>query len=246
MANIEKAKRHSGLIFEASDLDLAQLPRVDCHLHTSWTDGTASVEEVYRAAADSGLTSILYSEHSRKTSTDWFCSFAAEVRALPVSPCKAYVGTEVKVETRRGDIDTTPEISACCDFIMASVHRFIDTDGKTMAFADTDPAQAVDFEYALSWAVLANPEVDILGHMFGMSYRRFGQTPPDEKVRALIARAAEFGTAIEVNSHYHPNPVKILQWCQECGARVSFGSNAHTVQEVGGIVRMLQKELAYA
>lgn len=246
MDNRLRAQKPPGLIFEARALDLSALPKVDCHLHTSWTDGAASVEEVYRAALESKLATVLYSEHSRKTSTDWFCKFADEVRALPNSPCKAYVGTEVKVETRDGDIDTTCEISDCCDFIMASVHRFIDVDGKTIQFAETDPSQAVDLEYALTWAVLPNPKVDILGHMFGMSYRRFGQVPPNDKIKKLIARAAEFGVAVEVNSHYHPNALQMVRWCQEYGAKISFGSNAHTLEEVGAIVRMLQKELVNA
>jgi len=246
MTNQSKSTRLPGLIFEARSLDLANLPKVDCHLHTSWTDGAHTVEQIYQAALKSGLTHILYSEHSRKTSTDWFHKFAAEVRALTASTCRAYVGTEVKVETRAGDIDTIPAISDDCDFIIASVHRFIDANDATIDFADTDPAQAVDIEYALTWAVLQNPQVDILGHMLGMSYRRFGQTPSEEIIRELITRAAKFGVAVEVNSHYHPNALKMLKWCQEFDARITFGSNAHLLKDVGAITRQLARELADA
>lgn len=236
----------SGLIFEARKLDLSRLPKVDCHLHTSWTDGEASVAEVYDAAVCNGLKTILYSEHSRKSSIDWFKAFSDEVRALPKSPCRAFVGTEVKVETRGGEIDTTAAISDHCDFIMASVHRLIDENDVTIQFADTDPEQAVELEYALTWAVLPNPQVDILGHMFGMSYRRFGKVPPDDKIRELIARAAQHDVAVEVNSHYHPNALKMVRWCQEFDAKISFGSNAHTIKEVGAIMRQLKRELADA
>lgn len=246
MSNRSKLIRLPGLIFEARSLDLANLPRVDCHLHTSWTDGADTVEEVYRAALDNGLTTILYSEHSRKSSTGWFHKFAEKVRALPTTPCRAYVGTEVKVETRAGDIDTIPAISDQCDFIMASVHRLIDANDVTIEFANTDPAQAVELEYDLTWAALENPQVDILGHMFGMSYRRFGLTPSDERIRELIARAAQFGVAVEVNSHYHPDALKMLKWCQEFDARIAFGSNAHELKAVGSIMRQLQRELAGA
>jgi putative hydrolase len=236
---IPKTIKQSGLIFEANELDLFNLPRIDSHLHTSWTDGDASVKEVYGAAVESGLATVLFSEHSRKTSTDWFASFAAEVRGLPSLPCKAYVGTEVKVESRHGDIDTVPEIVELCDFVMASVHRLLDASGQTLEFAEVDRNQAVDLEYELTWAVLKEPRVDILGHMFGMSYRRFKIAPPDEKIRALISRAADFGVAIEVNSHYHPDPRKMIQWCQDCNARITFGSNAHTLESVGEIMRAL-------
>ncbi len=242
MKRNSKNKESSDLIFQASELDLSSLPRIDSHLHTSWTDGEATVEAVYRAAVEIGLGTVLYSEHSRKTSVDWFSSFAAEVRALPSSPCRAYVGTEVKVESREGDIDTVPAISDLCDFVMASVHRFIDANGQTMQFEETDPNEAVDLEFELTWAVLANPRVDILGHMFGMSYRRFKVIPSDEKICALISRAAEFGVAVEINSHYHPNPREMIQWCRERNSLITFGSNAHTLESVGSIVRLLDTE----
>lgn len=231
-----------GLIFQASELDLANLPRIDSHLHTSWTDGEATVEAVYQAAIENGLVTVLFSEHSRKTSVDWFSSFASEVRALPALPCKAFVGTEVKVESRDGEIDTVPDISDLCDFVMASVHRFIDADGRTLQFSDTDPNEAEDLEFKLTWAVLANPQVDILGHMFGMSYRRFKVIPSDDKICALISRATEFGVAVEINSHYHPHPHKIIQWCRERNALITFGSNAHTLESVGAVMRLLDKK----
>jgi len=231
-----------GLIFRARELDLARLPRVDSHLHTSWTDGEATVDAVYEAAVASGLATVLYSEHSRKTSVDWFSSFAAQVRALPSAPCKAYVGTEVKVESRDGDIDTIPAISGLCDFVMASVHRFIDSDGRTLQFEQTDPGAAIDLEFELTWAVLANQQVDILGHMFGMSYRRFKLIPPDDKIRSLIARAAEYGVAVEINSYYHPNPYQMIGWCVDFDAPITFGSNAHALAEVGAVVRLLEQQ----
>ena len=235
--------KNPGLIFQARELDLTNLPRVDSHLHTSWTDGKATVDAVHRAAVASGLATVLYSEHSRKTSSNWFSSFAAEVRALPSSPCRAYVGTEVKVESFDGQIDTTPAISDLCDFVMASVHRFIDANGNTLQFTETDSKEAVNLEFNLTWAVLANPQVDILGHMFGMCYHRFQIVPPDEKICELITRAAEFGVAVEINSHYHPNPRKMLQWCREFDAPITFGSNAHTLEDVGAIMRLLDQEV---
>ena len=239
---IDKSKK-SNLVFQAIELDLNNLPRIDSHLHTSWTDGASTVEEVYRTAIECGLETVLYSEHSRKTSTDWFPSFAAEVQALPSSPCKAYVGTEVKVESFAGDIDTIPAISDLCDFVMASVHRFIDVNGRTWEFSETDPGEAVELEFNLTWAVLANPQVDILGHMFGMCYRRFMITPPDEKICALISRAAEFGVAVEINSYYHPNARKMIQWCRDFNALITFGSNSHTLESVGAIMRLLDQEV---
>jgi histidinol phosphatase-like PHP family hydrolase len=238
----EKLAKSPGLIFLARTLDLTNFPRVDSHLHTSWTDGEASVVEVHNEAIKNRLATVLFSEHSRKESADWFYKFAEEVRALPSSVCTAYVGTEVKVKSRNGDIDTTPSISSLCDFIMASVHRFIDKNDTTVQFAETDPADAVRLEYELTKAALRNPEVDILGHVFGMSYRRFKVTPPDDLIRELIFLAAENSVAVEINSHYHPKPFEMIQWCREAEAYVTFGSNAHSLADVGAITHMLNRD----
>jgi putative hydrolase len=123
---------------------------------------------------------------------------------------------------------------------MASVHRFIDSKEMTVQFTDIDPEQAVRLEYALTWAVLKNPQVDILGHMFGMSFRRFSKIPPQSMMRNLIARAAEYGVAVEVNSAYHPNAKQLIHWCQEFDALITFGSNAHTLKDVGAVTRQLK------
>ena len=201
------------------------------------------MKEVYEAAVKKNLRAILFSEHSRKTSVDWFQLFADEVRSLPSSPCRAYVGTEVKVESLEGDIDTVPAISGLCDFVMASVHRFVDANGRTMQFDETDPDEAVDLEFKLSWAALDNPGVDILGHLFGMSFKRFNVIPPDEKICKLISRAAELGVAVEVNSYYHPDPRKIAQWCSDYNANVTFGSNAHSLESVGSVMTHFEREV---
>lgn len=221
------------IILEARALDLDDLPRTDAHIHTSWTDGKATVAEVYEHASAMGLSAILYSEHCRKTSTDWFPTFAAEVRRLPSHPCRAFVGAEVKVEFLNGEIDTVPAISDLCDFVMASVHRFPDVNGEAIPFDSASPDEAVDREFSLSWAAIENPKVDILGHMFGMSYRRYHVTPSEERIRTLIEHAAKHDVAVEINSHYHPNPLQMIQWCQEFDARLTFGSNAHDLASIG-------------
>ncbi len=243
---ISALQEESGLIFEARSVNTSVVPAVDCHLHTSWTDGESSAEEMYMAAVRSEMGVILFSEHSRKTSIDWFDDFARDVRSLPADTCKALVGTEVKVETRSGDIDTTDEISNNCDFVMASVHRLIDNSGNTLQFAETDPSKAVEIEYDMTMAALENPKVNIIGHTFGMSFRRFKQNPAPKKIKDVIKKAANNNVVFELNSHYHENFLEILSWCKEYNAVISFGSNAHTVDKVGEMTRSLQRAMSHA
>ena len=81
-----------------------------------------------------------------------------------------------------------------------------------------------------------------MGHPFGMSIRRFNIQPTEDDFKQIIKKAAETGIAIEVNSHYHDNSWEIINWCKEFGALISLGSNAHNVNKVGHINRILKGE----
>lgn len=217
------------------------VPLGDFHMHTTWTDGADSAREMYDAAVAAGLREICFSEHARKTSTDWFGQFAGEIRALPTAPVKAWVGVEAKVDDFSGALDSAPGIVDLCDVVMASVHRF---PGETGTITGTRPMparEASEIEARLSLAVLDNPVVDVLGHPFGMTIRRFGGAPTDDQVDAVIEKCARTGVAFEINSRYHTDPWGLLSRCREAGAPVSLGSNAHAVSEVGQIQGALRR-----
>ncbi len=226
----------------AREIGLNSLPTFDFHLHTNWTDGRASTQEMHKAACKQGLKKILFSEHARKTSGDWFLQFATEVRSLPSGDCKALVGAEVKVEDFDGTLDSTPSILEHCDLVMAVVHRFPGERGIIKGHGETNPEDAADIEYRLAMAGVRNPRTDILGHPFGMTVRRFGVEPSEEMFRDLMVQCAEHNVAFEINPQYYSDPWKLLSWCKEENIRVSFGSNAHTPEEVGAVQRVLKGE----
>ena len=218
------------------------IPKIDYHMHTVWTDGENTSLEMYNRAIQEGLNSILFSEHARKTSADWFLKFSDEIRSLPKSSCQALVGVETKVVDFDGAIDSVDQILEVCDLVMASVHRFPGEKDMKKMCSDIDKKEALKIELDLSLAVLENKKVDILGHPFGMSIRRFNIQPTEDDFKQIIKKAAETGIAIEVNSHYHDNPWEIINWCKEFGALISLGSNAHNVNKVGHINRILKGE----
>lgn len=219
------------------------IPQVDYHLHTTWTDGKHSAAEMHASAVRAGLDTVLFSEHARQTSEDWFHDFAAEIRALPKDRCHALVGVEAKVLDFEGNIDSTPGIVGTCDMVMASVHRLARREGPGVEeFDQSNPDTALATELEMSLAVLENPAVHILGHPFGVSMTRFKAKPTEAHYKAIIEKAAKTGVAFEVNSYYHPEPWTLIRWCREAGARISLGSNAHHVDTVGEISRRLKQE----
>jgi putative hydrolase len=232
--------KKSNSLLKLQEIRRDHIPRFDFHLHTSWTDGKASVTQMHDRAVACGLKFVLFSEHARHTSGDWFGDFVKEVRALPDDKCKAFVGVETKVEDFEGKLDITKDILSQCDLVMASVHRLPKEGGGVKEFKDLKAEEALQVESRLAHAVLENPQVDILGHPFGMTYRRFGTAPPEDLMRSLISKAAKEKKAFEINCFYHPNPWQLIAWCKEAGALMSLGSNAHELESVGRIVNVLE------
>lgn len=226
-------------VFDACSAN--QVVAADFHMHTTWTDGSASVAEMHRAALAAGLDSVLFSEHARASSGDWFAKFAAEVRALPADQCQALVGAEVKVLNEHGELDIADAVRRECALVMASVHRF---PGETSIRKGRDAGyteeQAIAIEFELARAALRAGGFDILGHPFGMAYRRFGFAPPQKLIRELARECARAGIAFEVNARYHSEPACFIEMCREEGAPISLGSNAHEPGEVGQLQRILR------
>lgn len=233
------------------NFDRNNLPLFDLHLHTNWTDGKNSVSAMYSEAVKYGLKYILFSEHVRMSSDKWFLKFANEVRECKNINCLAFVGIETKIINFNGELDVSSFIVENCDSIMASVHRFPGEEGIINKNLDDfiknssydDP---INTEYKLANLILENSQVNILGHPFGMSYKRFKLNPPRKKIIDLIKKAAKMGVAFEINSRYHPDLWDLIDLCKKHEAIISLGSNAHSIVEVGAVISQLKNEASCA
>jgi putative hydrolase len=216
------------------------IPKVDFHIHTNWTDGLHSVQEMYEAACQLNLECILFSEHARKSSISWFRSFASEVRALPRKPCLALLGVEARVIDFDGNIGIDNDIISLCDLVIGSVHRFPGKEGVPLSFEEVSQNEALEIEFTLTEKLLNNSYIQILGHPMGMCYSKYGATISNRKIVQLVKKAKENGIAFEVNSKYSPNPWKFVKLCRDIGALISLGSDAHSKEKVGEIINVLR------
>ncbi|OUU29739.1 MAG: hypothetical protein CBB97_02095 [Candidatus Endolissoclinum sp. TMED37] len=213
----------------------------DFHIHTNWTDGKNSIQEMYNSALKKGVKSILYSEHVRKESSIWFENFANEIRALPKIKCLAFVGAETKIIDYSGNLDCSDIIYNLSDLVMGVVHRFPGEKGNikknTISISKNE---AIEMEFELSRSLLKNSRIDILGHPFGMSFKRFNAKPSEKKILELIKLAKKYNCFFEINSVYHPDPRKLLSICKSIGTKFTLGSNAHNIDEIGRIIDRLK------
>lgn len=221
------------------DLQAAWLNR-DLQIHTTATDGEASVQEVIERAQVLGLGEIAFTEHVRSQST-YFPAFAEEVKRLrePVSGLQIYVGVEAKACDADGSLDASPDVLDACEIVLGSVHRFPTRDGALVSVKALLYEDAAQTEFSLSLGLLRHAPIDVLAHPGGMCLRAFGKFPEDH-LRTLMEVSLERGIAFEINSSYHGDLEVVTRLCGEVNPVVSIGSDVHRLAELGRCRDMLR------
>lgn len=96
--------------------------------------------------------------------------------------------------------------------------------------------KVIKMEFELMMSALDNSKVDILGHPFGMSIKRFGFDPSEKLFDEVIKKCKKNDKVFEVNYRYHKNPKLLINKCIENSTKISLGSNAHSKNELGKIL----------
>lgn len=215
---------------ETGEIELAQrreLPQPigfdglhgDLHMHSTWSDGTHTIEEMAAAARDRGYAYICFTDHSRGLGVangldpERLLQQRAEIDAVKerMAPFRVLQGCEVEV-LYDGSLDLPDEVLARLDLTIASVHSGI-RRGK-----EQTTARAL--------AAIRHPLVDILAHPTGRVLG--GRGPGDFDVEAIIREAARTGTAVEINgSRVDLNDVN-TRAALAAGCTIELGSDAHS------------------
>jgi DNA polymerase (family X) len=128
------------------------------------------------------------------------------------------VGAEVDI-LRDGSLDYSDELLAQLDVVVASVHA-----SHRLSAADQTKRVC---------AALENPNVDVLGHPTGRLLGRRRPNPLD--LEAVVAKAVETGTALEVSSQPHRLDLSDIhvRLAVEAGAWLAVDTDAHSVAALG-------------
>jgi DNA polymerase (family 10) len=163
------------------------------HCHSTWSDGTNSIEEMAQAARSMGMSYLGLCDHSRSAayaggmSVERVKEQHAEIDALNAKLGKSLrvlKGIEVDI-LADGSLDYPDEVLRTFDLVVASVHS---------RFNLTSAEQTRRMIRAVS-----SPFVDIVGHPTGRLLLTRDPYPLD--LFAVIDAAAERGVAIEINAH---------------------------------------------
>ena len=163
--------------------------RGDLHVHSDWTDGRATLEEMARAAQSSGLEYICFCDHSRALAMTGGLDpqrVLAQIEAIRALDAKLDITVRAGIEVDillEGALDLPDNILERLDFVTASIHSgFGQTRHEIM-------------RRLLS--ALHNPHVDSIAHLTGrLINRREGY---EVDLETVARTAAETGTFLEIN-----------------------------------------------
>ncbi|MCA8924901.1 MAG: DNA polymerase/3'-5' exonuclease PolX [Planctomycetes bacterium] len=162
------------------------------HVHTRWSDGADTVEDLVARAAELGYGYIGISDHSRAAhyangiGPEELLQQADEVAAARAAHPEIRVlhGIECDI-LGDGSLDLPDDCLASLDFVIASVHSELNMD------ADAMTARLVK--------AVSHPQVDVLGHPTNRKLPK--REPSSFDWEPVLDAAAKHGVAIEVNGH---------------------------------------------
>jgi putative hydrolase len=211
--------------------------RGDCHAHSTWSDGGASIESMARAAAGLGHEYLVMTDHSPRLTIahglnrERLEAQLVEIEALnaELAPFRILTGIEVDI-LEDGSLDGQDDMLDRLDIVVASVHSKLSMDTESMTRRMVLAA--------------ANPQVDILGHLTGRKLRATVPMPGDEPEVArkesrfdadlVFAACAQFDTAVEINCRPERQdpPDELLTMALDWGCRVSIDTDAHATAQL--------------
>jgi putative hydrolase len=197
----------------------------DCHLHSLWSDGGATIEAMARTARGLGHEYMVLTDHSPRLtvahglSEERLEQQLADVAVLneKMAPFRILTGIEVDI-LEDGSLDHTNEVLARLDVVVASVHSKLRMERQAMT---ERMVRAV-----------ASPHVDILGHCTGRLIGKRDASTFDADY--VFAACAQFHTAVEINCRPErlDPPRDLLEIAINYGCYFSIDSDAHATGQL--------------
>lgn len=178
-------------------IELADI-RGDLQMHTTWSDGSTSIEEMARGAKARGYEYILITDHSQSLgvtnglSPERLKQQRKEIDAVNAKGLGVRVlqGAEVEIKAD-GTLDYSDEMLASLDIVLASLH--------------TSLRQEHDKVTQRVLSAIRNPHVDIFAHPTGrLNYEASdaskSRSGADLDMEAIFVACKETGTILEINA----------------------------------------------
>ncbi|MCG7311635.1 DNA polymerase/3'-5' exonuclease PolX [Priestia flexa] len=195
----------------------------DLHMHSTWSDGGYSLEEMAEACRAKGYEYMAITDHSQYLKVangltpERIRKQREEVKRLneKYTDFTILAGIEMDI-LPDGTLDYEDELLAEMDFVIASIHS---------SFSQSREDIMMRLKNALT-----NQHVDLIAHPTGrLIGRREGY---DVDINLLISLAKETDTALELNAN--PNRLDLaaehIKKAQEAGVKIAINTDAHNLE----------------
>ncbi|HSE81916.1 MAG TPA: PHP domain-containing protein, partial [Gaiellaceae bacterium] len=213
-----EAARDGGLprLVELADL------QGDLHMHTDWSDGRGTLEEMVLAAKERGHRYVAICDHARRLRDGRLEAQREAIADLNrrVSGIKILSGIEVDIRAD-GSLDMDDDALAARDWVMASIHSGFDGTRERLT------------ERLV--AAMEHPHVDCIGHPTGRKINRRPAYELDFERVCEVALAT--GTFLEINAQ--PDRLDLTDTLARAAAEARVGivvsTDAHRLHELDNL-----------
>jgi DNA polymerase (family 10) len=209
---------------------LVELPDVrgDLHVHTTWSDGKASVLEMGEAARELGYEYLAICDHTTSVrvvpglNADDLRRQGEEIERAnaELTPVRILRGTECDI-LHDGTLDLPDDILAELDWVQASVHAGQRQSREQLTLRMTEAAR--------------HPAVRSISHPQGRIIQR--RPPNAVDLEELFAVCIETGTAVETNGL--PDRIdlsaELVRDAIAAGLLITASTDAHSVRGLGNM-----------
>ncbi|QKE75400.1 DNA polymerase/3'-5' exonuclease PolX [Arthrobacter citreus] len=195
----------------------------DLHMHSTWSDGGYSIEEMADVCRAKGYKYIVITDHSQYLKVAngltperlWKQKEEIQRVNAKYSDFTILHGVEMDI-LPDGSLDYEDDVLRSLDFVIASIHSSFSQDEDTIMMRLKN--------------AMRNPYVNMIGHPTGRKIgRRAGYKVNAEE---LISVAKETGTILELNAN--PNRLdlnkEMLMMASEAGVLLSINTDAHNIE----------------
>ena len=197
----------------------------DLHVHSKWSDGTSTIEEIARAAQKRGYQYLAICDHSKSLKIAHGLDESRLMKQIEeidrinekMKGFQLLKGTEVDI-LADGKLDLSQKVLEKLDLVVAAVHSGFKQDKERMT---KRIIRAIE-----------DPLVHVVAHPSG---RLLGARDPYEvEIEQVMEAAKQHSKALEINAYFERLDLDDIHCrkAKEMGIRVAIGTDSHHLDQM--------------
>jgi histidinol phosphatase-like PHP family hydrolase len=209
---------------------------MDNHLHTTFSDGKDSPNDMVITAIMLGYDQITFTDHVRRDS-NWLDDYISEISRLKKEFSNKIIikiGVEAKIINLRGDIDFNSDYRSELDVVLAAIHRIPVGDESYIKYSDSifNEIEIYNCIKTATCNAIENPLVDVIAHPFQLgSEEIFFPLFSEEYCNHLRDLSIKNSKYMEFNVSKYNGCVQDNYWIFP-DFKVWVGTDSHSVRDM--------------